>query len=102
MTPVLSGLIGQVCNDKPIIIIIDRLDQCAQGSESGDDIDALNAAIWSLVHVMCAQPESYPKVKILLDMDERPARNIPKMFRWTVNNKLLGCRVNWNQQVDAD
>jgi hypothetical protein len=102
MVLLLAELVGQFEPDRPVLMVVDRLDQCAWGGEPGGDGEALNAAVAALLHMMRALPGAYPKVKILLVMDERPAKSIPKMFRWAVNEKLLGCRVDWDQQVDED
>jgi hypothetical protein len=102
MIDTLSNLLAHIDDGKPVVIIIDRLDQCCWSSEPGSEENPLYDAVSSLLYMLRSESLRHINVKILLVMDERPARLIPETFVWASWEKLLECRLNWDQQIDDD
>ena len=100
MLDLLSALMEQLPTEKSILLVIDRLDQCRWLNESRRDYTELEDAVNSLLHMMRNQSVRHPQLRILLVMDRLPAKHISKALAWAVNDKLLGCRLDWDQEVD--
>jgi hypothetical protein len=90
------------CDESSIItIVIDRLDQCNWANDQHENADALRMAVGSLIDVVSDPALSHLNVRILLLMDEGPARRITSRLQsW----KGLGFEglVDWHQEAEDD
>ena len=85
---------GEFPDDAPITVVIDRLDRCSWSVESDDDVDGLKPAVGALLSLIQKAERKMPAMKILLVMDDRPARAVAKQFDYV---KGMTARLNWNQ-----
>ena len=90
----LKELMGEFPDDAPITVVIDRLDRCSWSVESDDDVDGLKPAVGALLSLIQKAERKMPAMKILLVMDDRPARAVAKQFDYV---KGMTARLNWNQ-----
>lgn len=95
----LKELMGEFPHDTPITLVIDRLDRCSWNVELDDDASGLEYAVGALLSLIQKAERRMPAVKILLVMDDGPARAVAKQFDYV---KGMTARLGWNQGTDGD
>jgi hypothetical protein len=88
--------------DDEITIVIDRLDKCRWSPGLEYEVDGMQMAVHSLLDVVQQDSLRYLKIKILLVMDEAPAKKMPQTFEWARRRGFLDCKVNWYQELEED
>jgi hypothetical protein len=90
------------CDESSIItIVIDRLDQCNWANDQHENADALRMAVGSLIDVVSDPALSHLNVRILLLMDEGPARRITSRLQSWKGLGFVGL-VDWHQEAEDD
>ena len=103
MTQLLVNLMAEFAEGTEFTIIIDRLDRCRWGDDLVIAGDELETAMRSLLDVVRNRvlAQGRFRVKILLAMDDGPARYVAKGFA-VLRNPALEWRLGWDQERDDD
>lgn len=90
----------ETCDKNSVItIVIDRLDQCRWSDNPDAGSSTLETAVESLLDVVRHTSLDSLKIRVLLVMDEGPARKIARHFRsWT--GRGLEAKADWNQEEE--
>jgi hypothetical protein len=90
------------CDESSIITIVnDRLDQCNWANDQHENADALRMAVGSLIDLVSDPTLSYLNFRILLVMDEGPARHITSRLQSWKGLRFEGL-VDWHQEAEDD
>lgn len=98
----LIPILGEFDNGSDIRLVIDRLDQCFWHDDRNTEQHSLDRLFGSLLQLIQATSLSKLRIKILLVMDEDPARKLANKFTWAKDRRRLDYKVDWHQEADDD